>query len=193
MLRKTSKEKEVNLRKKIGNLSYVSPQEIKGLLTFFTFPYFLSFVNIIWAWVIDNFPKVRRNRNKVFRNLLDASRYQDLRAFFPGLEMFSKFKIHRKFDITDWIKLFLSEYFRVNISQTYISVVFQWKNMLWDIAEIISLKFFFDWDSSFQNLSTTGTWSQKVEKHCFNQKLRINIQILINCHFLSETLIMNIC
>jgi len=56
-----------------------------------------------------------------FRNRRDASRHRDLRAFLPGREVFSKLKIRCKIVIIDWIKLFLSEYFSVNISQTYIS------------------------------------------------------------------------
>jgi len=67
--------------------------------------------------------------------------------------MFSILNIHHKFVIiVDWIKLFLSEYFTVNISPTYISVVIRWKNMQWLlIAEIISLK-----------KSLTGTVAYKI-------------------------------
>jgi hypothetical protein len=44
--------------------------------------------------------------SSVFRNRRDASRYRDLRAFLPGLEMFSKLKDHHKYAIIDWIRFF---------------------------------------------------------------------------------------
>jgi len=84
----------------------------------------------IFEWGFIFVTLLRLCYRTVFRNCRDSSRHGDLRAFLPGLEVPSKLKIHRKFVIIDWIKLFLSGYFRLNISLTCISIVFQWKNML---------------------------------------------------------------